>query len=75
MGPLFPLCKFVVCDGWVFDCCGAIPVHTRVHTAPAIVSGFAALTLRPPAARYIQNNAALTTLEAGLFDGLTVGDL
>ena len=47
-------------------------MHTTVHGAPAIVSGCVALTLRLPDGRSIQNNAALTTLEAGLFDGLTV---
>ena len=43
-----------------------------MHSAAAIVLGCVILTLCPPAARYIQNNAALTTLEVGVFDGLTV---
>ena len=47
-------------------------MHTTVHTALASVLGCAALTLRPPAARHIDDNAALTTLEVGLFGGATV---
>ena len=43
-----------------------------MHNAAAIVPGCVILTLCPLAARYIQNNAALTTLEVGVFDGLTV---
>ena len=51
-----------------------MPVHTRVHNAPALVPERASLTMRPPAASVIADNAALTTLEVGLFDVLTVND-
>ena len=50
-------------------------MHTGLHGAAAIVLGCVILTLCPPAARRIENNAALTTLEVGVFDGLTVSDL
>ena len=50
-------------------------MHTVVHGAAAIVLGCVILTLYLPAARYIQGNAALTTLVAGLFGGLTVSGL
>ena len=50
-------------------------MHTVLHSAAVIVPRCVILTVCPPAARYIQNNAALTSPEAGLFDGLTVGTL
>ena len=50
-------------------------MHTELRSAAAIVLGCVILTLCPPAARDIRNNAALTTLEAGVFDGLTVSNM
>ena len=50
-------------------------MHTGLRSAAAIVLGCVILTLCPLAARNIENNAALTTLEVGVFDGLTVRDL
>ena len=46
-----------------------------MHSAATTVLGCVILTLCPPAARYIEYNAALTTLEVGVFDGLTVSQL
>ena len=50
-------------------------MHTGLYSAAVIVPGCVILTLCPPAARFIKDNAAPTTLEAGLFDGLTVSTL
>jgi len=66
-----PVVSWLLCGEWVLCCCGAIPVDTGLHSAAAIVLSCVILTLRPPAARFIGYNPALTTLEAGLFDGVT----
>ena len=50
-------------------------MNTGLHSAAAIVLGCVILIRFPPAASYIENNAALATLEVGVFDGLTVRSL